>query len=343
MSTTTEHQQPPNSSSSIRGVVARHPVAAFLIMAFAFGWGGMLPLLLSENGPVTVLPMELPWMPFAGILSMLGLALPAFLVTAATDGKEGVRELLGRIFRWRVGVHWYLLALFGLLVATLLGAIPFLGLGPLEELAQKWELLFTLYLWAGLWGILVPFVLINLWEETGWTGFMQHTLQERHGPLLASVLVAPAFALIHMPAYFVSGWLGGEDPSLGELPSVLFQMVITAVFAIFLRVVIMWLYNGSGRSVLIVALFHSAFNAISGSENITPILLPGTAASLIPIGAVALIAVLLVVFTRGRLAYEPGRVAPRAAEGGERQPNQSCNNQCLRMAMRLYPRIAIRD
>jgi hypothetical protein len=64
---------------------------------------------------------------------------------------------------------------------------------------------------------------------------------------------------------------------------------------------------------------------------------------LIPIGAVALIAVLLVVFTRGRLAYEPGRVAPRAAEGGERQPNQSCNNQCLRMGMRLYPRIAIRD
>ena len=316
MSTTTQNQQAPNSSSSLRGVVARHPVAAFLIMAFAFGWGGMLPLLLSENGPITVVPIELPWMPFATIFSILGLALPAFLVTAATDGKDGVRELLSRILRWRVGVHWYLLALFGLLVATLLGAIPFFGLAPIEELAQKWELLFTLYLWGGLWGVLVPFVLTNLWEETGWTGFMQHTLQERRSPLLASVMVAPAFALIHMPAYFVSGWLGGKDPSLGDFPSVLVQMVITAVFAIFLRVVIMWLYNGSGRSVLIVALFHSAFNAISGSENITPILIPGSAASLIPIAAVALIAVVLVVFTRGRLAYEPGRVAPGAAEVG---------------------------
>src|SRR5919107_2847509 len=126
MSTTTENQQPPNSSPSLRGVVARHPVAAFLIMAFAFGWGGMLPLLLSENGPVTVVPIELPWMPFAAILSIFGLALPAFLVTAATDGKAGVRELLGRIFRWRVGVHWYLIALFGLLALKLLGAIPFL-------------------------------------------------------------------------------------------------------------------------------------------------------------------------------------------------------------------------
>jgi membrane protease YdiL (CAAX protease family) len=308
--------QQPTPHSPLRHLVARKPVASFLIMAFVFGWGGMLPLLLSENGPVTVLPIALPWMPFAAILSIFGLALPAFLVTAATDGKEGVRELLGRIFRWRVGVHWYLIALFGLLLATLLGAIPFFGLGPIEELAQKWELLFTLYLWGGLWGILVPFVLVNLWEETGWTGFMQHTLQERHGPLLASLIVAPFFALIHFPPLFVSGWLGDKDPSLGDFPSALFQIGITAIFAVFIRVLIMWLYNGSGRSVLIVALFHSSFNAISGSENVTPILIPGTAASLIPIAAVAIIAVLVVVFTRGRLAYKPERAEPRAAAAG---------------------------
>jgi membrane protease YdiL (CAAX protease family) len=324
MSTTTRSQQPANSSSSLRGVVARHPVTSFLIMAFVFGWGGMIPLLLSENGPVTVVPVALPWMPFAAILSIFGLALPAFLVTAATDGKEGVRELLSRILRWQVGVHWYLIALFGLLFVTLLGAIPFFGLAPIEELAQKWELLFTLYLWGGLWGILVPFVLVNLWEETGWTGFMQHTLQERHGPLLASLIVAPFFALIHLPALFVSGWLGDKDPSLGDFPAALFQIGITAIFAMFIRVLIMWLYNGSGRSVLIVALFHSAFNATSGSENITPILIPGTAASLIPIAAVAVIAVLLIVFTRGRLAYEPDHAAqPNLSSTGTRQQGGS--------------------
>ena len=100
MSTATDNQQPPNSSSSsLRGVVARHPVTSFLIMAFVIGWGGMLPLLLSESGPVTVVPIELPWQPFVAILSIFGLALPAFLVTAATGGKEGVRELLGRLER----------------------------------------------------------------------------------------------------------------------------------------------------------------------------------------------------------------------------------------------------
>jgi len=174
-------------------------------------------------------------------------------------------------------------------------------------------------------------MLVNLWEETGWTGFIQHTLQEGHGPLLASVIVAPFFALIHLPAYFVAGWISDEKMSLNEFPAVLVQVGVIAVFAIFLRTLIMWLYNGSGHSVLIVGLFHSAFNMTNG-QKITPELfhLPESLAALIPLAAVAVIAVLLVVFTRGRLAYEPGRsAAPRVAAAGGAAAPQGCNNQPL--------------
>ena len=90
MSTATENQQPANSSSSLRRLVARYPVAAFLVMAFGFSWSAMLPLLLSQSGPFGVLPIELPFEPFAALMSVFGLALPAFLVTAATGGKAGV-------------------------------------------------------------------------------------------------------------------------------------------------------------------------------------------------------------------------------------------------------------
>ena len=76
--------------------------------------------------------------------------------------------------------------------------------------------------------------------------------------------------------------------------------------------------------MLIVTLFHSAFNATSGSENITPILIPGSAASLIPIAAVAMIAMLLIVFTRGRLAYEPDHAAqPNLSSTGTSQQEGS--------------------
>ena len=307
----TKNHQPVNSSSLGR-MVARRPVTAFLVMAFAFGWGGMVPLLLSESG-FGVLPIALPWQPFAAIMSVFGLTLPAFLVTAATGGRAGVRDLLSRCLRWRVGFHWYLVALFGLLVATVLGAIPFLGAVLLEAFTQNWGLLFTVFLP----GVLVPLVLVNLWEEAGWTGFMQHTLQERHGPLLASALVAPAFALIHLPGFFAAGFINEEPTPLSEFPGVLLQVGILAVFAIFIRILIMWLYNGAGSSVLIVALFHSAFNMTNG-QKITPdlLLLTENLASLIPAVAVAVLAVLLVVFTRGRLSYHPERAAQRPAESG---------------------------
>jgi membrane protease YdiL (CAAX protease family) len=304
--------QQPLSRSPFRRLLTRHPVAAFLMMAFLFAWTIMLPLLLSESG-FGVLPFALPWQVFGSLMSIFGLALPAFLVTAAKDGKEGVRDLLRRILRWRVGVGWYLIALFGLLAVTLVGARPFLGVAPLGALARNWSLLFTVFLP----GVIVPFVFVNLWEETAWTGFMQHTIQEGRGPLLASVMAAPFFALIHMPGFFVAGFISDEKTPLSEFPSVLLQVGILAVFAVFIRVLIMWLYNGSGRSVLVVGLFHSAFNMTNG-QKITPELLglPGGLASLIPSVAVLVIAVLLALFTRGRLAYEPNRGAARPAEAG---------------------------
>ncbi len=94
-------QQIPTAHSPLRRVLVRHPVVAFLVMAFVFSWTIMLPLLLSESG-FGVLPFALPWQVFGSLMSIFGLALPTFLVTVAKDGKEGVRGLLGRMLLWRV-------------------------------------------------------------------------------------------------------------------------------------------------------------------------------------------------------------------------------------------------
>ena len=294
MSAATENQQPPNSSSSLKGVVTRHPVVAFLIMAYTFSW--TIQLAGFQVG------LSLRLVSSLGVI--FGLALPAFLVTAATGGKAGVQDLLRRCLRWRVGIHWYLLALLGLLVATLLVASVFGGLTPLQAVVEKWPLFFTMFLPE----ILIAFLLIQLWEETAWTGFMQDTLQERHGPLLASLMVAPAFALGHLMINLL------EQPLIFAFVFV----VVQAIVGIFLRVVIMWLYNGAGRSVVIVALFHSAFNSATGSGGMryTGELISGPAAQWIPLVVLVVIAVLVVVLTRGRLGYESQRAAVPAEAGG---------------------------
>jgi membrane protease YdiL (CAAX protease family) len=299
--------QQPAPSTVFGRLAARHPVATFLVIAYAIGWTIFLPMVLSEDG-FGLLPIHLPLTPVTSIASILALALPAFLVTAATSGKDGVRDLVRRCLRWRIGIHWYLIALLGFVIATLFVASVFLGLSPLQGLVERWPLLFTLFLPE----VFVPFVLIQLWEEAGWTGFLQDTLQERHGPLLASILVAPAFALMHLPLVLL------DVPRSGVAPFVLgvvVQMGLVTLLAVFFRIIIGWLYNGTGRSVLVVALFHSAYNSAtsSGDARFTEELITGPAALLIPLGLTVMVAVVVAAFTKGRLSYEPERVPQRAA------------------------------
>jgi membrane protease YdiL (CAAX protease family) len=296
MPTATENRQP-SPLSPLKRLVVRHPVAAFLVMLYAIAWSVFLPVVLQARG-LLALPVDLSegfaFDAVTSLASILGVALPAFLVTAATSGKAGVRDLLGRCLRWRVGIVWYLAALFGLLAVMVLAGSVLSDPAPLEVLTERWSLIFTLFLPE----VLLPFLLIQIFEEAGWTGFLQHTLQERRGPLMASILVAPAFVLQHLPILLMDAGIG--------LASLIVVGALVMV-AVFFRVVIMWLYNGSGRSVLVVALFHSAYNSAwgTGDQKFTGEMIPGPAATLIPIGVVAVVAVVVAAFTKGRLSYEP--------------------------------------
>jgi len=292
----------PAPHSALGRLVAGHPVLTFLIMVCALGWSTL----------IATFSLGLPTMLSASLGAVFGFALPAFLVTAATGGKAGVKDLLDRSLRWRVGSSWYFFALPGLLLATLLVASVLQGLAPLEALLEKWQRFFTVFLPS----LLIPLLSIQLFEETAWTGFMQDTLQKRHGPLLASLMVAPAFALFHFPLSF----LEAPQITLALAQFALVLLAIQAAVGIFFRVAIMWLYNGSGRSVLIVAVFHSAFNSAgTGADYTTRYieeLISGPAALLIPIAVVAVLAVVITVLTRGRLAYQPERKT-QLAEAGE--------------------------
>ena len=284
--TTIQPQAPWASSwSSVRQVVARHPVAAFLVICYAVTWAVAVPWFRTRTD---ILPFDLPM--WGSIGTFLGVALAAFLVVAATDGRAAMRDLARRSLRWRVGVRWYLVALFGLPIAVMVGATALFGSPPLNALTDNWQLLLTVVLPV----LLLQLALFNLAEEIGWAGFLQARLQDRHGPLKASLIVTAPFALFHLPDLFVQFGLA----------SALVFLPILAVMHLFARVEIMWLYNTTGRSVLLVGLFHATFNAtlVGGEEFI-----PGPAGTTLVIatGIIVVAAVGLVVATRGRLSYQP--------------------------------------
>src|SRR5205823_10626944 len=290
MSTPTATQQPA-PHSALRRLVARHPVAAFLVMVYAVNIAVVLPPVLTRHDI---------W-PFGQALSdplghIFGSAVPAFLVIAAMHGRAGVRDLARRCLRWRVGPQWYLFALLGVPIGVMVCASAIFGLAPLHQLQAQWPLVVTVVVPQ----LLLFIVFSNGPEEIGWMGFLQARLQERHGPLKASVIVTLPFALYHLPGLMVD-----EGLSLAQLPLALGLLGVIAILQLFGRVVMMWLYNNTNHSVLLVGMFHSAFDVTTQREFGAFIPGPAGTGTLIASGVVAVAAVLIIVFTRGRLSYTP--------------------------------------
>src|SRR3989442_224371 len=294
MSTRPMTQQPP-PHSALRRLVARHPVAAFLVMVYAVNIAIALPAVRTY----------LPSLPFYLVQSMLGhilgSAVPAFLVIAAMHGRAGVRDLTRRCLRWRVGPQWYLVALLGVPIGVVCASAIF-GLAGLHALLTQWPLLVTVVVPQ----LLLFIVFSNGPEEIGWMGFLQARLQERHGPLKASLIVTLPFALYHLPGLMVDEGFG-----LAQLPLALGELGVIAILQLFGRIVMMWLYNNTNRSVLLVGMFHSSFDATTAKFGLT--FIPDYTTGVVPYiasGVVAVTAVLIVVFTRGRLSYKPILASP---------------------------------
>ena len=275
-----------NRLAHAREAVARHPVAAFLLIGIGVYVAAVaIPPLVD----VEILPFDLP---FYGVLGgVLGVGLAAFLVTAAMDGRAGVEDLARRSLRWRVPVRWYLIALFGVPVLATLVALAVYGTEALESPPGGWP--------RALGAVVVVFVLqlllFQLAEEIGWTGFLQDHWQDRYSPLKLSALVALPWAVWHLPDFFVDEGLGIE-----QLVSAPVFFVIEYVSLFFARVLIVWLYARTGRSVLLVAIFHASFDA-SISE-LSYDIIPGSnvARFLVLSGVIVISATAVIVATRGR-------------------------------------------
>lgn len=287
----------PASQLAFKQWITRHPVLAYLILAYGVSWAIFLIPLLSTEGlgvfHYDVPPVEL----FILLVSVIGLAGSAFVVTAIVDGRAGVQALASRYVRWRVGLQWYLVALFGLLAVALVGISVVYGLAPLGALPGQWSLLI-----GYLFQIVLVAALVNLWEETGWTGFMFTRLQPRFGALVAALLVAPCFGGIHLPLLFVSDGLTTGRVAPQQIP--FYVLYLLVLFSVPVRVIAAWLYNNTKGSLLLVGLFHASLGATAGTV-LLPYLLPkGADATFAVYGSVAVAALLLVILTRGRLSYQ---------------------------------------
>jgi membrane protease YdiL (CAAX protease family) len=304
---------PHTLASPLKRLINQHPLVAYFVLAFAFMWIPVLPVTLSRNAGVGLLPYDLPDLLMNVLLvltTISGPTLAAVIVIGVTEGRTAVKQFFKRFIQWRVGLPWYLVALFICLIIWLLAYTAVVGLPLLVGAITHGSLLFTTFLPLVAFGMLIP----AIDEEPGWRGFALPRLQQRYGPLWASVLLGTLHGLWHIPAVFTA--LYGPLALADLLPFILTAALATVLYT--------WVYNHTGGSILIAMLMHAASNASTGwlttllkeTQLVTPA--SGWVGYIVAHGwinviAFGLAAVLVVVLTRGRLGYQPDRNAQLAA------------------------------
>lgn len=238
--------------------MSKHPVLWFYILAFTISWLGWIPAVMGSHG---IAPFVHPSFQFLLILSAVGPALAAMIVTQVTYGKAQVKNLLKALIQWQANLGWYLVAIFGPVALLLIaqGVTKFSALTATQPAHRKE--LFPLALSA-----LLMSLFSNPWEEVGWRGFALPHLQKRYTALVASIMIGILWGLWHLPIFF---WVGNPMAEYPFLPWFAGTVAETFIYT--------WLYNSTKGSLLLVSLFHVALNTfgvvISGVSTTTLALL----------------------------------------------------------------------
>ena len=224
-------------------------VVAFFALAYALSWAWVIPQAVTHQ----VVHQGQGWP--THYPALFGPLLAAFAVTAWTMGRAGVGGLLARMGRWRVGWHWWLVAVS----PAAFGAVALLGvLAAGENLPAAGDFgRFSGILPVGLLGVFLLIIFGSLGEETGWRGYALPQLQRRFTPLAATLILASLWALWHLPQFFVIA----TYPDLGPVDYVGFVLGLSCG-----AIVLTWLYNRSGGSVLLVAVWHGVYNFVAGTQ-----------------------------------------------------------------------------
>jgi hypothetical protein len=221
-------------------VSSRRSPLAFFLLVFALSipfW--VAAATVRQTLP---LPMNLP----VSSLSVFCPLIAAFILVRRQDGPGGIKRLLRKVFDYK-GIKrkiWYLPIIFGMpfIMVVSYAVMRLMGL-PLPAQPRipllAIPVLFVVYFAAA------------AGEETGWTGYAADPLQDRWSALKTSLVLGSGWALWHVTLYAQAhhdlAWIAWQSLSL-----------------VAVRLLIVWLYNNTGKAVLAAILFHDMMNVSQG-------------------------------------------------------------------------------
>jgi membrane protease YdiL (CAAX protease family) len=265
-------------NSGAAGKISGRMLILFFVLAFLITWLCLSPtLLVPETG------FRLPLI----ILGAFGPFVASMIVIRMSGGRGSVLPWLKEIFDPRGSTAWIFVAVF--LLPIIFGGLHYslyLILGGRQDFSEAWP-------WYGYpIALLLTALLTGGNEEPGWRGFALPALARRFHPVTATLILGVVHSAWHLPL------MGRYETS--------FHVYLFNLTG--LTFIINWLYFKSNRCVIPAMLFHASTN-VMGRYLPTPIdVLGGLGTFMVLRGSVYwIMALVLLIATRGRLGYEKDR------------------------------------
>jgi membrane protease YdiL (CAAX protease family) len=275
--------------TSFRAFIKKHPVLTYYALAFALSWGFIL-IVIGPDGFLGTMPIPAALMPLLYPATLAGPALAGLLLTGIIYGRAGLRELLSRLLRWRVGARWYAVALLSapLLMAATIFALSLTSPAFLPVISTSADKASRLLI-----GLAVGLV-VGFFEELGWTGFATPELRKRYGMLATGLIMGLLWGAWHFPLF------SGRASSSG-VPSALWLTVLLFSFLPPYRVLMVWVYDRT-HSLLVVMLMHAPL--VAGQFTLIPAAtgLVDVIFDLVFAAALWVVVAAVVVVNRGKLS-----------------------------------------
>ena len=278
--------------STIDPVIKRHSVLVYFALVFVISWGGGILVIGPDGLPLRAEEFEsLGMLLYVAILA--GPCLAGIFMTGIVHGRPGLRELLARLRRWRVGWSSYALALLPALVSTATAlALSLMASDFRPAVLDSNDKAGIVMRAVG------PAFLVGALEEIGWTGFAVPQIRARHSILATGLAVGVVWGAWHFPLFWEI------DSFSATLPLVI---LVTKLFSWLppFRVLLVWM-NDRTHSLPVVMFMHAAvsFVAITLSpENLTGARL--LASLLVSAGTMWLLLAAVGAANRWRLSHHP--------------------------------------
>jgi membrane protease YdiL (CAAX protease family) len=244
---------------------------------FVISWLGVTPGLLIAYG------VEIPpALAYLEILMTLGPILGAIVFIYAAHGKQGLKDLFGRLLIFRASLLLIVVAIATPIIVSFLAA--FAGL-RISGTAWPEGYVASTILTNGLM-IFAVYLVVNT-EEIVWRGVVFDRFLQRHGFLKSCLMLIPIWWLFHIPLFL---YPDGHQAGYG-IPE--FTLIVIAQ-----TFVLGWIYVNSNRSLFYVHVHHQLINGFGQAFPIFPVFIGG---NLLPVRTLCL---LLIVLAAGLMIHQ---------------------------------------